>query len=873
MAQKLRFLEFDKIPKHFDFENAEKVWSAFWQKNEIFKYDPNASKEDSYIIDTPPPTVSGSLHIGHVFSYSQTDFIARYKRANGLNVFYPMGWDDNGLPTERRVQNFYHVQCNAKLPYETGLEIEPATDEDRKKSAPRQLSRQNFIELCEKLTHQDEEAFKALWTHLGLSIDWTQEYATINEHARKTSQLSFLDLFHKNHLYISNAPIMWDVDFQTSIAQAEMEDRPYAGNYYTIEFQVDGGDPFRIATTRPELLPACVGVTAHPDDERYKHLFGKYAITPLFGVKVRVFPSENVDMEKGTGIVMVCTFGDVTDVEWWKTENLPLRQIIDQFGKIAPVDFNHSNWESIDPEFANTAYANLVGKTVFTARKNIVELLGKEVSPWQGSVALIKTGENFERAVKFYEKGNKPLEFLPSKQWFVRLLNKKEPLIRMAHQMNWVPSLMKERFITWTENLSFDWNVSRQRYFGVPIPVWYPIDANGIVDYAKPMVPEMADLPVDPSIDTPKGYEAAQRDQPNGFAGEVDVFDTWFTSSVTPQINSHWQFNPERHKKLFPADLRPQAHEIIRTWTFYTVAKSLLHENTIPWTNIAISGWVLDPNRNKMSKSKGNIVTPQKLMQQYSSDGVRYWAAKAYLGTDTTFDEGMMKIGLRLSTKMFNAAKLVYCIEGEKTDITHPLDISFLNELKKLVGSVRQNFDNYEYALSLDELERFFWGSFTDYYIELVKIRAKEKDRVGTDSAANALRVAMSALLRMFAPFMPFITEEIWSWVLAEETGIPSIHKAPFPTEAEFEFLPESSNDGFSVAKSALQSVHKLKADLQMPLGQILENVVIRHNGEIRQDLDLVLEDVILAGRVGAFQLQPDESLKATEMVTIMGEN
>ncbi len=861
--EKLITVDFDAIPKHFDFKNKELEWLSFWDRHQVYRYDED--KDNTFVVDTPPPTVSGSLHIGHVFSYSQTDFLVRFQRMMGKNIYYPMGWDDNGLPTERRVQNLFHIRCNANEPYQEGLTFEKATSKTRKER-PTEVSRKNFIELCHVVTGEDEENFKKLWTNLGLSVDWSLEYATISKQSQQVAQLSFLDLYRKGHLYNAIKPIMWDINFQTSIAQAELEDRPVSGNFYHVEFQVENGGSFEIATTRPELLPACVGITAHPDDERYKGLFGKNALTPLFGVPVPIFPSEVVDPEKGTGIVMVCTFGDATDIEWWQEQNLPLRQVLNRVGRFENIEFGKPGWPSVNPETANQHYQELVGKTVFSAKKAIVELLEKETTSWHASAALKKTGESFQRAVKFYEKGDKPLEFIPSRQWFVKLLDKKKEILAKGNQINWFPGFTKERFEIWTENLAYDWNISRQRFFGVPIPVWYPINEKGLVDYESPILPEESQLPVDPSIDVPPGFDEKQRGLPGGFYGETDVFDTWFTSSLSPMINSKWLTNEEQHAKLFPADIRPQAHEIIRTWAFYTIVKALLHEDSIPWRNAVISGWVLDPNKSKMSKSKGNTITPDELMAKYSADGVRYWAAKARLGVDTAFDEGLMKNGLRLSTKMYNAAKLVFSNDGDAGKIDNPLDVSFLHQLAKVVESANQSFNEFNYTVALEETESFFWSNFTDSYIELVKNRAKD----GDPSAIAALRLTMSIITRLFAPFQPYITEEIWSWVLAKETSVSSVHQAKFPSVQEITSQVGTKEDQvFEAAKACLQAIHKFKSERQLSVGAFLDNGVIVGNEQSIGLIKAVIDDIVQAGRIQAHSLKVDNSLKELEFTLL----
>src|SRR5262245_27145590 len=789
------------LPKHFDAAAAEARWDAEWERLGIHRWDSSRPRNDTFVVDTPPPTVSGSLHVGHVFSYTHADVIVRYQRMRGRNVFYPMGWDDNGLPTERRVQNFFHVRCDARAPYEPGLRLEPATGA-RAKEPPRLVSRRNFIELCLELTRQDEEAFKTLWRRIGLSVDWQEEYSTIDARCRHLAQLSFRDLFDKGHVYQVEAPTMWDVDFQTAVAQAEVEDRPVTGAFHDVAFGVEGSDEtFVIATTRPELLPACVGVAAHPSDARYRHLFDRRAVTPVFGVPVRIFPSELADPEKGTGILMVCTFGDATDVQWWREQKLPLRQIVGRDGRLVDVPFGSPGWESVDPDTANRHYAGLRGQSVAGARKAIVQLL-------RGG-ALRGEPKPVQHSVKFYEKGERPLEFVTTRQWFVRLLDKKEALIAKGDEVRWHPDFMRLRYRNWTENLQVDWCISRQRYFGVPFPVWYPLRADGSPDQARPIVAAPDTMPVDPMTDTPPGYAPERRDRPGGFTGEPDIFDTWFTSSLTPQISSRWLLDHARHRRLFPADIRPQSHEIIRTWAFYTIAKAMLHENTIPWRHAVISGWILDPDRKKMSKSRGNVVTPMHLLDEYTADGVRYWAASARLGTDTAFDDKVFRIGKRLVTKIFNAGKLVLAQAATDDSVARELVCEFVERLRALVERVTGSFDEFDYAHALQDTEAFFWNDFTDTFIELTKGRARE----GDPSAAAALRLGLGVLLRLFAPVLPYITEEVWSWALAADHGVPSIHAAPWPSAAAFAGIPAPAVAGsFDVAVACLAAINKAKS-------------------------------------------------------------
>ncbi|MEW6730969.1 MAG: valine--tRNA ligase [Acidobacteriota bacterium] len=856
--RRLTTINTDTLPKHFEATRLELQWDRQWEEWGIYRYDESKSREETFVVDTPPPTVSGSLHIGHVFSYTQTDVVVRYQRMLGRNIFYPMGWDDNGLPTERRVQNYFQVRCDPHTHYQPGLTLTAATAEELKQP-PRIVSRPNFIELCLQLTHEDEIAFKALWRRAGLSVDWQQEYSTIDDMSRRIAQLSFLDLYHKGHVYSREAPTMWDVDFQTAVAQAEVEDRKLSGHFFHIRFGIENTDQgFVIATTRPELLPACVGITAHPNDDRYQQLFGKRAITPLFQVPVPIFASELVDPEKGTGILMVCTFGDATDIAWWRERGLVLRQIIGRDGRLLPITFGSEGWQSLDSESANRYYQQLTGKTVKTAQKLIAEMLRNNTS---GESILVAEPKPIEHSVKFFEKGDKPLEFITTRQWFVRLLDKKEQLIALGNKIDWWPDFMRSRYRNWTENLQLDWCISRQRYFGVSFPVWYRLDEVGNPDMDNPILADDKSLPIDPMNIAPPGFEESQRDKPNGFTGEPDVFDTWFTSSMSPQIGSHWLLDPVRHSKLFPMDVRPQSHEIIRTWAFYTIVKALLHENQEPWKNALISGWILDPDRKKMSKSRGNVVTPMHLIEEYGADSVRYWAGNARLGTDTAFDEKVFKIGRRLVTKIYNASKFVLSQVGYAEPISYQLDRAFLARLQLLVAEASDALEKFDYAGALYETERFFWNSLTDSYLELVKLRARDSEnRAGSGSAIMTLRLGLNILLRLFAPFLPYITEEVWSWIFANETGHRSIHSAPWPSAADFENIEAPlDTEVFTTAVACWDSINKRKSESDVSIGREVEHLTISANRLTVDRLKSVASDVMAAARALNYQINEDD--------------
>ena len=802
------------LPDKPALEGLEAKWNARWEADGTYRFDRSRTRDEIYSIDTPPPTVSGSLHVGHVFSYTHTDVIARFQRMRGKAVFYPMGWDDNGLPTERRVQNYYGVRCDPSLPYDPGFQ-----PPEKPGKQPISVSRPNFIELCTRLTIEDEKVFEDLWRYLGLSIDWTKTYATIDKRSQRVSQAAFLHHLEKGIAYQLEAPTLWDVDFRTAVAQAELEDRDQPAAYHRVRFARPDGGHVEIETTRPELIPACVALVAHPDDERYRPLFGSEAVTPLFGARVPVRAHALADPEKGSGIAMICTFGDLTDVTWWRELSLPVRAVIQPNGAFRAVTWGTAGWESVDPAHAQQAYDPLVNQSSAKARVKIIEML-------RGSGDLLGEPRPITHAVKFYEKGDRPLEIITSRQWFLKTMDVREALIERGRRLQWHPEYMRTRFDNWVNGLVGDWCISRQRFFGVPFPVWYPVRADGSLEYDRPLVPGEQRLPIDPSTDVPDGFTPDQRDKPGGFSGDPDVMDTWATSSLSPQIAGGWVDDPDLFARVFPMDLRPQAHDIIRTWLFSTVLRAHYEHGSLPWWNAAISGWVLDPDRKKMSKSKGNVVTPRALLEEHGSDGVRYWAASGRPGTDTAFDPGQMKVGRRLAIKLLNASRFALMQAEPRGPITEPLDRGMLTNLARLVHDATVELEAYDYARVLEKTERFFW-SFCDDYLELVKSR--RYGDFGAEAAASAnsaMLVALETLLRLFAPYLPFVTEEVWSWWQAG-----SVHKASWPTPAEVvESIGGDDGEAVSVylqTQLALADVRRVKALEKKPVKAVIEQAVL----------------------------------------------
>lgn len=851
------------LPERYDPKEAEKRWQQQWLKDRVYAWQSGAG--ENYVIDTPPPTVSGVLHMGHIFSYTQADFVARFQRMTGKNVFYPMGFDDNGLPTERLVEK---------------VEKKRAVD----------MSREEFIALCEKVVAEAEQEFRALFKSIALSVDWDQEYQTISPESRKISQMSFLDLYKKERAYRQMQPMLWDPVDQTAIAQAELEDKelPSFANYIPFGIVDEAADPANIKwneiekvtimTTRPELLAACVALMCHPDDaDKYK---GKKAVTPLFGVVVPIIADEKVDKEKGTGLVMCCTFGDETDIGWWKKHNLPMRIVLNKFGKLdlsgdwLKPEKDRAFCSTLDhklKELNNLKVSNADPKHP-GARQKIIELL-KEFG-------CLLDQKPITHAVKCAERSGAAVEYLPTAQWFVKILDQKEQLKAKARECNWRPDYMRVRIEQWIDGLNWDWCISRQRYFGVPFPVWYVEwpEYGGVAARKGEVMARVEDLPVNPLVDMPQGFTLVEREADGRIRAtedetglevfitpDKDVMDTWATSSVSPQLSSKaickdFAIDAARHGQLFPADLRPQAHEIIRTWAFYTIVKAHLHEDTIPWKNLMISGWCLASDKTKMSKSKGNVITPVSLIEEKGADAVRYWASTSRLGADTAFSEDVLKVGNKLVNKLWNASKFALIhLEKVKDEpdlkaVTEPLDRWIITRLSRAIEKATKEFAEYEYCAAREYIEDFFWKDFCDNYLEMIKVRAYGEGPAAA-SAHHATAICLEAVLRLFAPFVPHVTEELYSTLFA---GRGSVHARGMWPKADAYFVDAVAESSGIAAVEVLDAVRALKAEKKVSIKWPLDSLTV--SAALEAKIAPVLEDVKAVTNAKEIAFKPSDA-------------
>ncbi len=874
-----------RAPDRPTLDGLEARWVQVWREQGTYDFDRTATRDQVFSIDTPPPTVSGSLHVGHVFSYTHTDLIARYRRMTGKQVFYPIGWDDNGLPTERRVQNHFGVRCDPSMPYDP--DFRPPAKPDPKRQVP--ISRPNFVALCGQLTAEDEQVYEDLFRRLGLSVDWRTTYETIGADARTVAQKAFLRNVSRGEAYQSQAPSLWDVTFQTAVAQAEVEAREYPGHYYRVAFHrvgesgPVGGDPtetsaegsvaragqIHIETTRPELLPACVALIAHPDDPRYQPLFGTTVRSPLFDVEIPVLAHPAAEKDKGAGIAMCCTFGDLTDVQWWRELRLPTRAVVGRDGRLLP---DVPDW--LTTEAARAHYAGLAGKTTFSAREAVVAALRE-------SADLAGEPNPTTRMANFFEKGDKPLEIVASRQWYIRNGGRDDALRRIfqarGRELGWTPEFMAHRYDNWVGGLNGDWLISRQRFFGVPFPVWYRLDEDGEIDHSAPILAAETDLPVDPSTDPAPGFTADRRGVPDGFVGDPDVMDTWATSSLSPQLVCGWERDPDLFARTFPMDLNTHAHEIIRTWLFSRVVRAHYEHGSLPWKRSMISGFVVDPDRKKMSKSKGNAVVPTEILERFGTDAVRWRAAMARPGMDSPFDESQMKVGRRLAIKVLNASKFVLGAgavadlasthPADPIDVTEPLDLAMLAGLRQTVENAGDAFESFDYTRALEATERFFW-SFCDDYVELVKERAygdgsgepTTEPSAGCRSARAALAQALSVQLRLLAPIMPFVTEEAWSWW---QPG--SVHLAPWPVPGEVGRGGDPAV--LMVAATVLAGVRGAKSEAKVSQRARVSRAEVRAPLPDVERLRSVAGDLCAAGRIDQFDLGVGDQLSVTTVV------
>jgi len=811
------------LPKRWNPETREPELQAEWQQAGIYHFDPQ-SQAPVYSIDTPPATVSGKLHLGHTFSYSHPDFIARFWRMNGYNVFYPMGYDDNGLPTERLVEKQLGMSAG-------------------------EIGRSSFIQKCLQISATAEKDYQDLWQRMGLSIDWRYTYRTIDTEARQIAQLSFLQLYQLGMVYRQEAPTIWCPECGTAIAQAELDDFEQQSEFVTLIFTLENGESLHIATTRPELLPACVAIFVHPEDARYQGLIGATAEVPIFGQRVPILADPQADPQKGTGMVMCCTFGDQTDVAWWYTHNLPLIEAIDETGHMKQVA------------------GSFEGLSIAEARTQIKHALGETQS-------LINRSP-ITHSVRVHERCDTPAEFIITRQWFVNVLEAKDQLLAAGEKVNWHPAHMRSRYRAWVENLNWDWCISRQRYYGIAFPVWY------CASCGETILADKGQLPVEPLDEQPN--TACSNCGGTNFQPDPDVMDTWATSSLTPQIAGQWLSNPELYQKVYPFALRPQAHDIIRTWAFYTIAKSHFHFTEIPWSDALISGWgIAGEGQGKISKSRGGGPRPPlEMIAEYSADALRYWAASTGPGKDAIISEEKIQMGAKLANKIWNVARFserfitssttVFEKEEQSGETFTPADRWLLSRTQRLIQRVTVLFQDYDYAAAKAETEAFFWH-FADNYLEIAKQRLYDENHPQRAGAVFALQHTLLTLLKLFAPILPHVTEAIYQEILVDpetttaKQHVASIHTSKWPSVDETLIDEAAEKLGDMIIEIAV-AARRFKSEQNLSLGTELKRLQLATGDPALQSaLGSAIPDLLSITRALQIEIteEPDPNLEWT---------
>ncbi len=781
-----------ELPKDYDSKTSEKKWQEYWEKEEIYRFDKDDTKRELYTIDTPPPTVSGQMHLGHSFSYSQQDFVARYQRMRGKNVFYPYGTDDNGLATERLIEKMKNVRSV-------------------------KMKRSEFIKLCLDTLDEIRPAFVQDWKNIGMSCDFSLFYSTINDHCRKISQKSFLDLYKAGREYRKEAPMMICPLCRTAIAQVEMEDKELESYLCYIRVKAETGEELVFATTRPELFPACVGISVHPDDKRYKHLIGKQIKLPLINRSVPLTADIATDMEYGSGVVYYCTYGGVDCIEW-----------LERHKEVEPIHIM-----GLDGIY-NEKAGKYKGMNSHDARLAVIEDLEK-------ASAIVKL-EKIKHNVNVHERCGTEIEYVATKQWFIRYLDLKDDFLKAGSELTWYPPFMKNRLDNWIKGLKWDWCISRQRHFGVCFPVWYCKNCD------HEILADENSLPVDPMEDA-SPVRHCPKCKGQEFIGEKDVLDTWATSSLTPLLAGELIKGSLNYEHIYPMDLRPQAHDIITFWLFNTLVKNQLHFQKNPWKSVMISGWALDPHGKKMSKSKGNVIAPQEMIEKYSADALRFWAAGSKLGDDLPFQEKDLVTGKKMATKMWNASKFaIMHLENFKYDTyeLETMDKWLLTKLQKVIKNCTESMDAYEYSKAKQELELFFWNVFCDNYLEIVKDRLYNPDKYITTkklSAQLALYESTLNILKLAAPIMPYITEEIYHLYFSSKEKKKSIHVSAWP-QYNSSLLDEEAENAGDYLVRILSAVRKFKSEKGMSLKQELKSVVIECSPPVRELIEKVYDDL-----------------------------